>query len=302
MNRRALIIAAAAIVLVIVAALIVRDWVIPTFAEPSVTGIPTANNPFAATKGSMLPAGASNSGIQAAAFVEPVRSVKAQTPLYRSCTEDRTATATPTGVAATIEATAAATIEATAEATAEAAADLLVVRIIGPESEACYQVGEVFLGNNQFALAVGVTKTIDGFVQIDRANIAASQIGEIVINIAEFTSDSSRRDGIIRQRFLESNKFPIAKLTDAKLVGLPARPYQDGEALSFQIVGNLEIRETKKEVTFNVTASLTGNTLVVTGYADVLMSDFGFTAPEIGGFVRANNELRIVLNLVARPE
>jgi polyisoprenoid-binding protein YceI len=158
------------------------------------------------------------------------------------------------------------------------------------------------LGNNQFALAVGVTKTIDGFVQIDRANVAASQVGEIVINIAEFTSDSSRRDGIIRQRWLESNKFPLAKLTDAKLVGLPARAYQDGETLSFQIVGNLTIRETPKEVTFNVTATLTGDTLVVTGYTDVLMSDFGFTAPEIGGFVRANNELRIVLNLVARPE
>jgi polyisoprenoid-binding protein YceI len=304
MKPRNLIIAAVAIILVIAAVLIVRDWVIPSFAEPSVTGVPTAQNPFAATKGSALPAASFDDGVQMAAFTDSVRSARAQQPLYRSCTEDRRVTATPTGTAlaaGTPEATAEATPAATAEA-ATGAADPLVVRIIGAESEACYQVGEIFLEQNQFVVAVGVTKTIDGFVQIDRANVANSQIGEIVINIAEFRSDNGRRDGIIRRQWLESNKYPIAKLTDAKLVGLPARAYQDGEALAFEIVGNLQIREVTRPTTFTVTATLTGDTLVVTGYADVLMTDFGFTPPEVGGFVRANNEMRIVLNLVARPE
>jgi polyisoprenoid-binding protein YceI len=308
MNRRTqrnIIIAVVAVIAVIAAILLARDWIIPTFATPSVTGVPTAENPFATSTQSSYVSPGSN-GVQAIGFVDSAAPAARpqQELLYISCTAARQATATPTSAAIEATATAEATMMVT-PASAEPTpteSDPIVLRIIGEESEACYQVGEVFLGDNQFNLAVGVTKTIDGFVQVDRANVAASQLGEIVINIAEFKSDSDRRDGIIRQRWLESNTYPVARLTEATLVGLPARTYEDGEVLTFQIVGMLEIREVQKEVTFNVSASLTGDTLVVTGYADVLMTDFGFDPPNIAGFVAANNEMRIVLNLVARPE
>ncbi|MBX3083346.1 MAG: YceI family protein [Anaerolineae bacterium] len=306
MKRRNVIIAAIALVAIIAAILVIRDWVIPTFSTASVTGVPTAVNPFAATKTNFsVPASkANNNGLQRVAFAAPVVSAKAQQPLYRSCTDDRGTTPTPTGLPATIvpDATTAATPEATTPST-PTASDLFVVRVVGAESEACYQVGEVFFdSNDEFNLAVGVTKTIDGFVQIDRANVANSQIGEIVINIAEFQSDNPRRDGIIRDRWLESNKYPLAKFIGATFVGLPARPYQDGEVLAFDITGNLEVHATTKQVTFHMQGSLTGDTLVVTGYADVKMSDFGFSAPEIGGMLKANDEARLILNLVARPE
>lgn len=306
MKRRTMIIAAIAVVAIIAAVLVVRDWVLPTFTTVSATGVPTAVNPFAATKsGSFAPA-SGNSGVQRVAFAMPVASPKLQqSDLYVSCTADRGTTPTPTGLPATTapDGTPTVTPEAAAtEAAPSTAADPIVVRIIGAESEACYQVGEVFFDNNEFNLAVGVTKTIDGFVQIDRANVANSQLGEIVINISEFTSDNARRDGIIRQRWLESNTYPLAKLTEAKLVGLPARAYQDGEVLAFQIVGQLEVHGTKVETTFNMQGSLTGDTLVVTGYADINMNDFGFEAPEVGGMLKANPEARLILNLVARPE
>lgn len=301
-SRRTLIIATGAVVLAILAIVVVIQFVIPSFATPAITGVPTARNPFA-TKGSLAPA--PDSGLQNIRFVQAERPLRAQqAKLYVSCTEDRRVTPTPTGGPAQV-ATAEPTIAATAEPTAAGTLqpDLLVLRVIGEESEACYQVGEVFINrNNQFALAVGVTKSIDGFVQIDRSNVANSQISEININISEFRSDSARRDGIIRERWLESNRYPIATLTDARFVGLPARRYQDGEKLTFQIVGNLKIKETVRETTFYVMAWLTGDTLVVTGYTDIRMSDFNFDAPSIAGTLRANDEARIVLNLVARPE
>jgi len=301
-NRNRVVFAALALVVIVVAGFfIVRDWVVPTFASPSVTGVPTVANPFAATKGSSV--APASDGISQIAYVDsvqlPIR--PQQTTLYRSCTEDRSATPTPTGAApvATVEATAAATEVAAAT---PSASDKVVLRIVATESEACYQVGEIFLQNNQFALATGVTTNIDGFVQVDRANVTASQISDININIAEFKSDSGRRDGIIRQRWLESNKFPVATFKEAVFVGLPARAYKDGEVLDFQIKGKLTLKETTKEVSFTVQGALTGDTLVVTGYLDTKMSDFNIEAPNVGGFVRANDEFRIVLNLVARPE
>jgi polyisoprenoid-binding protein YceI len=231
--------------------------------------------------------------------------VAAQTPLYTPCTEDKpTAVLTPAPVA-TAAATAAADAQAAATAGAE---DFVFLRIIAAESQACYQSTETFAKGNflnlpaGFNTAVGVTKSIDGEVAVDRANVANSKIGDITINISEFQSDNPRRDGIIRQRFLESNKYPLATLTNATLIGLPARAYKDGEKLTFQIKGILTVRDTKRETTFDATGSLTGDTLVISARTDVKMSDFGFSAPEIGGLVVTDDLMRIVVNLVAREQ
>ena len=130
----------------------------------------------------------------------------------------------------------------TGQGAATAEPDFIVLNIVGMSSEACYQVGETFLNRQPpFNLAVGITKAIAGQIAIDRANVSNSKIGDIVIDISQLTSDERMRDGRIRSQWLESNKYPQAKLTNAKLVGLPARPYKDGEVLTFQIAGDLEV-------------------------------------------------------------
>jgi polyisoprenoid-binding protein YceI len=315
MSRRNLILTVAILIAAVAAVFIVRDWVIPMFATPAATGVPTAaslrermtQTANAATKSSSfnLDDGSDASSIQLVMYrPNGDRNLVAQgNPPYESCIEQRGITPTPTqnGVPAS-----AATIEPTAEAAAVAESTpvteggFVFFRIDPEASEACYQVGEVFFDQNQFNLAVGVTKSIDGEVAVDLNNVANSQIGDIVINISEFQSDSGRRDGIIRQRWLESNQYPYATLTEAKIVGLPAEPYKEGLVLKFQIVGQLEVHGTKHETTFDATATLKENVLVITATADTKMTNFGFEPPSLPQ-LRANDDFRIVLNFVARP-
>jgi polyisoprenoid-binding protein YceI len=229
------------------------------------------------------------------------------TNFYPSCTDDRRSTATPTG-AAPAAATAAATMDAatpapTAAATAAASApsDAVLFEIVGTESQACYQVGEVFINrNNQFGLAVGVSTAISGQVAIDRNNVANSQLGQIVVDISQLQSDSSSRDGQIRRRWLESNTYPLAKFTPTELVGLPARAYQEGETLTFIARGALNIRNVDRPTDFKVTATLKDGILYGTAVVDVKMSDWKFDAPEIAGTLKANEDVRVILNFVAR--
>lgn len=302
MKTRTIILIAVAIVIVIGGILVARDFIVPSLAPAQTTAMPTSNNPFAATPATYRP----GSRVNNIAYVPELASIKvAQTEPYKSCAEDRQVTPTPTGApanAATVEATLAATSAATAEATVAASDNTVVVRIVAAESEACYQVGEVFLGQNQFALAVGITKTIDGFIKVDLGNVAATEAGEINIDISKFESDSPRRDGIIRQRWLESNTYPTATLSNITFGGLPTGAYTDGELLSFTMSGDLKLRTETVPTTFTMTATFSDNTLIASGYTDVKMSDWGFSAPEVGGFVRANDDFRIVLNIVARPE
>ncbi|MEP7290034.1 MAG: YceI family protein [Chloroflexota bacterium] len=278
---------------IIAAAIVVNSGALPTTgASPVAKSL--SNNTTSRTGFNADP------NIQLVAFAPGERSVRDQQALYESCTVLRGSTPTPEGSDAP---TVTPTIDPAALAPTKTSGDNVVFyKIVAEESEACYQVGEIFANGNEFNLAIGVTKTIDGEVAIDMNNVANSQIGDFIINVSEFKSDSDRRDGMIRQRFLESNKYPYAKLTEANIIGLSAGPYKEGDVLKFKVVGKLELHGTARETTFDATARLQDGTLVVIAASDVKMSDYGFDAPDIAGVVKANDELHIILNLVAREE
>ena len=232
----------------------------------------------------------------------------AQSQLYKSCQEDKLkAPITLQAASAATEAATTATMAATdASAANTAPSNIVFLSIVGSESEACYLASETFLKGNMMNLpsgfngAVGITKTISGDIALDRANVANSQIGDITINISEFKSDNARRDSFIRQNFLQSNKFPFATLTDATAIGLPAGAYQDGATLQFQIKGSLTVHNTKRETTFDATGSFKEGVLVIRATTDLKMSEFGIEVPDIGGLLKVDDALRLVLNIVAR--
>jgi polyisoprenoid-binding protein YceI len=308
-RNRLIILVIATVVIIAVAVVVVTQLIIPGSTQSNTAG----TQPKAPTIA--LPFNVNDSAVQAVMDIHPIsQSNPTGTPasLYVSCTVLRGSTPTPTGAApaaATNAATEAATTPvaaATAAPTTAAtavAADYTVYQIAGPESEACYQVGESLPGQGKpFNLAIGVTTAVDGQIAIDTKNLAASKIGQVVIDISQFKSDQQMRDGTIRQRFLESNKYPLAKFTPTQIVGLPARAYVPGETLSFQIVGTLNVHNTDHQETLNVSAQLVdANTLVSIATTDILMTDFNVTPPTIAGFVTANNQAHLILNLVAHP-
>ncbi len=314
MKNRRILIAALILAVLAIAAIIVFGVIIPGSEQSKTSGtLPAFTSQFGDIKTKVKTAapatsttGAMNdgSGVQLVSYVHPGRAKTfGQGFQFTSCTELRGSTATPKA-RATSAATPTATLAAAATSTADASAaepDFIVLRIVPDESEACYQVGEVFINEgNQFNLAIGVSRAIVGEVAIDRANLANSKIGDIVVDISQFRSDEPLRDGRIRREFLQSNKYPLAKLTEAKAVGLPARPFQEGEVLNFQIVGMLQVREVKKQMTFNTTASLADGTLTGTATTDFKMTDFGFDPPALAGILKANNDVHLVFNFVAR--
>ncbi|PJF31772.1 MAG: hypothetical protein CUN51_02190 [Candidatus Thermofonsia Clade 1 bacterium] len=309
-RSRALMLGAAALIgipVLVFGIYIAVNFVLPSiFTTPSVTGVPTArsNNLDAlrtqqAERNLTATAARNNSyqyGVRAVAFgADSERPLTAQ-ELYVSCTVARSATATPVN-APTATPTPTATPEPTPMAAGES--NFVFLSIVGEESEACYQVGEILNGN--FVLAVGVSKEIAGEVAIDLGNLANSQLSEeINVNLAQIRSDQRNRDNwMISERGFNFNRFPIAKFTDAELIGLPERAYREGETLTFQIKGNLQVRETVRETTFTAMGRYENGVLVVTALADMKLTELGLTPPNLG-FVRVNDDVRIVLNLVAR--
>ena len=177
----------------------------------------------------------------------------------------------------------------------------ITYRIIPGESQVTYEVGEVFIDqNNRFNVAQGITPQVDGEIIVDFANPAASSIGPIEVDISQFTSDSSRRDNAIRERFLESARYPIARFVPKDTVGLPDS-YTEGESVSFQANGDLTIREVTRPATFDVTVVAGQDALQGEASTTILMSDFGFGPISIGGILNTEDEVKVNIQFVARP-
>lgn len=173
--------------------------------------------------------------------------------------------------------------------------------VIDPgQSQVAYRVGETLIReDNRFNVAVGVTRAVQGELTIDRTNPRASQVGPITVDISQFQSDSQRRDGAIRERWLQSARFPIAEFTPTRIDGLPAQ-YEDGREITLRITGNLKVRDVVRPVTFATALKLQGAQLNGTATAKILMTDFGFDPPSIFGTLRAQNEVEIEFRFLAR--
>jgi polyisoprenoid-binding protein YceI len=167
-------------------------------------------------------------------------------------------------------------------------------------SQVLYHVGETFIDqNNRFFTAVGTTRGIQGEILIDRSRPSQSRISPISVDISLFNSNSRRRDNAIRERWLESAKYPTAVFTPTAIPGLPDT-YVDGREIAVRVAGNLRVRDVTKPVTFVGTVKLEGDTLTGRATTSILMTDFGFDPPSIMGVLKAENQAQLELQLTAR--
>ena len=180
-----------------------------------------------------------------------------------------------------------------------AAGEVRTYRLDPARSEARYEVGETFFDGNRFVVAVGRTKGVAGEIRIDPANPAASQVGEIVVDISQLTSDKERRDNFIRRNALMSSQFPEARFAVGSIDGFPADPAMD-TPLTFTMTGDLMVKDVTKATTWAVTTTLTAAALTGTATTTVKMSDFGIGPIEIP-MLATEDDVLIAFDFVAVP-
>jgi polyisoprenoid-binding protein YceI len=185
------------------------------------------------------------------------------------------------------------------EAAAPAAGAATVYRIDAAQSEARYEVGETFFQGNRFAVAIGRTTGIAGDVLVDFANPANSQIGTIVIDVSQLTSDESRRDNYIRNNALESAQYPQATFVPTKIEGLPAS-VKPGDTLTLKVTGDLTVKETTKPVTFDVTLTTAADKLTGAAVTEILLSDFD-AGPIQLAMLQTEDKAKLAFDFVALP-
>ena len=180
---------------------------------------------------------------------------------------------------------------------AESAAARVFV-IDAAQSSASYAVEEIFFSDNRLFTAVGVTNAVEGAFEVTTNDKPSGKVTRIRVDLRTLKSDSPRRDTAIRQKWLESDKYPYADFVSTGALNLPER-YTEGAQVTFTLVGDMTVRDVTKPIEWTVVGTLQGNTVTGEAKTVIKMSDFGFAAPDIGGVLKAEDEVALTVTFVA---
>ncbi len=182
--------------------------------------------------------------------------------------------------------------------------------VVPAESSAAYVVDEEFLAGALAKLGIdaglqkitGSTNEVTGELQLkldDPQNALVS--GEFTVNLPSLKTDQDRRDSWIRDNALESNRFPVAKFVATSINNAPAS-YTDGAEVTFQLLGDLTVRDITQPVTFAVTATLTGDTIKGVATTAMKISNFGFDPPNFANTLTVADDFTIQVELTAKEQ
>ena len=172
-----------------------------------------------------------------------------------------------------------------------------VFEFVPEETEARFVIDEVLQGAPK--TVVGTTDQVAGQIVLNPSDPDTARVGPILINARTFVTDSEQRNRAIRNRILQTEQHEYITFTPTELVGLPddANP---GESVPLQVVGELTIGGTTREVTFDATVTpespdrLAGNASTTIRYAD-----WGIAIPRVPAVTGVSETVRLELDFVA---
>jgi polyisoprenoid-binding protein YceI len=157
-----------------------------------------------------------------------------------------------------------------------------------------YRVKEQLAFLDSPSEAVGRSTAVTGTMEVAGDTVEKVRIEA---DLTRLTSDESRRDNAIRQRGLESDRYPTATLELAEPIKLATAPVQ-GQEVRGQGKGRLTVHGVTREVDPDLRGRWSGSTIQVVGQLPVKMSDYQIQAPRFGPVVSIEDSAAVEFSLV----
>jgi polyisoprenoid-binding protein YceI len=164
--------------------------------------------------------------------------------------------------------------------------------IIADGSVVGYRVKEILFG--QDVTAVGRTGSVTGSITIDDESVVS---GGFVVDMTTITSDSSRRDGQVNGRILQTTTYPQATFTLSAPIALSASALA-GEPTRVEATGTLTLLDTTREVTVSLDVQLVDGSVNIVGTIVIVFDEWNIPDPSTSGIsVEPQGELEFALVL-----
>lgn len=124
---------------------------------------------------------------------------------------------------------------------------------------------------------------------------------KITVDLRTLQSDNRLRDGFIKDRTIETDRFPNAELVPTKTTGL-ALPLAASGTFSFVLEGRMTVHGVQKDLRFDVTAERRGADLTATAKVtpNMKFGDFGMTQPRVLSVLSIADDIRLEVELIAK--
>lgn len=177
------------------------------------------------------------------------------------------------------------------------AAGIVVFEILQSESEVRFSLDEILRG--ELVTVIGVTDQVAGEIAIDPNDPGNTKVGTILVNARTLVTDNNFRNRAINNEILDTGAYEFITYTPTAILGFPENP-QIGEVISFQIVGELTIRDVTNEITFDVSATAESeNRLSGYAFAIISRSNYGLEIPEVPSVANVDEEVLLEIDFVA---
>lgn len=168
---------------------------------------------------------------------------------------------------------------------------------ISTSSQAGYRVREKLAFLPAQSDAVGRTSQISGSATFKQAGSSIAIVeAKFDVDVSTLKSDRQMRDEKIEEIGLESARYPTATFVLSAPVSLPAQVLA-GTVVKVRATGVLSIHGVSRQEAIPVELSASGSSVQAVGSLTFPWSEFGMTAPSIGGFVNVTEHATMEFDL-----
>ena len=145
----------------------------------------------------------------------------------------------------------------------------------------------------------GRSQHVSGQIALNTSNPVASQVGIIQINAKTLQTGNEFRDNAIHTFILKSEEFGVIIFEPRRISGLPKQISPD-ESATFQIEGDLTIRDITQTVVFTTTSTATNlSTLIGSATAQIDRTAFNLQIPDVPNVANVSNHVILMIEFVA---
>jgi polyisoprenoid-binding protein YceI len=171
-------------------------------------------------------------------------------------------------------------------------------QIVPEQSEVRFTIPEVLRGQPNDV--IGKSNQVAGEIVLDPNDLGTAKIGVIQINARTLQTDDSRRNRAIGTFILNTNNYEFITFAPTEVKGLSGKA-ELGKTLTFQISGNLTIRDVTKPVVFDVTAKADSATKMSgNANATINRADYNLNLPNVPFVANVGEQVKLEIDFAAQ--
>ncbi len=182
-------------------------------------------------------------------------------------------------------------------ATDAAAQTPTVYEIQSSASQATFTIDEVLRGAPK--TVVGTTDQVSGQIAFNTSDPSSAEVGTILIDARTLATDDSSRNRVLNNQILSTDQYEFISFSPSASSGLP-KTTTVGQPFTFQLSGDLTIRNTTRPATFDVTVTPAADgSLNGSASSTIQYSDWGISIPSVPFVASVGNAVVLQLNFDA---